>query len=44
MLLIEFSYLSMFMVLHMCIVPTEIFTDYSELFWDNGILFYSDVK
>lgn len=32
----------MFMVLSTCIVPMEIFTDYSELFWDNGILFYSD--
>lgn len=31
------------MVLSMCIVPTEIFTDYSELFWDNDILFYCDV-
>lgn len=28
------------MVLSMCIAPMEIFTDYSELFWDNVILFY----
>lgn len=28
------------MILSMCIAPMEIFTDYSELFWDNGILFY----
>lgn len=48
MLLIEFSSLSNetnvkfehVMVLSMCIAPMEIFTDYLELFWDDGILFY----